>query len=399
MYVAGAAARVGRRRHRNGGEHVSVERVVKFANQQRFGDTAVWGVDRSADPQGRESFVPTEFIMETSRVVYIAGEGRSGGTLLGQILDGLSDLVYVGELRNIWHEALEQNDPCGCGERFRNCEFWRAVIEKAFGSFERLDVREMLNMHRSMARERFTPMLMLLNRVPADLLGSKLPRAYEDTLSRLYRSISEVAGKSVVVDSSREPSQALVLARIPSIDLRVLHLVRDSRAVAFSYSRRKAQFPNDNGSQRRKPVLTSSASRTLEFDEDGVQRILRRQGAVASALWWNWRNAWISGIPHLRRRRIPYTRLRYEDLVQDPRNAIAGVFEQLELGEADLSLIDGPNVKLRVNHAISGNPVKFNSGGIALRIDDEWRRAMRERDRKAVGVITGRLMRQYGYSI
>src|ERR1019366_778123 len=274
MYPVGAAAWVGRRRSCDGGEHVFVERVVKSGNKQRFGDTAIWGVDRSANPQGRESFVPTDFIMEASRVVFIAGEGRSGGTLLGQILDGLSDSVYVGELRNIWHEAFEQNEPCGCGERFRHCEFWRAVVEKAFGSFERLDVRAMLNMHRLLARERYTPLLMLLNRVPAELLGGKLRRAYEDALSRLYSAIREVAGKSVVVDSSREASQALVLARIPSIDLRVLHLVRDSRAVAFSYSRRKAQFRADNAPQHHKPVLTSNASRTLAFDEDGIQRIL-----------------------------------------------------------------------------------------------------------------------------
>src|ERR1019366_6712916 len=166
--------------------------------------------------------------------------------------------------------------------------------------------RAMLNMHRLLARERYTPLLMLLNRVPAELLGGKLRRAYEDALSRLYSAIREVAGKSVVVDSSREASQALVLARIPSIDLRVLHLVRDSRAVAFSYSRRKAQFRADNAPQHHKPVLTSNASRTLAFDEDGIQRILPRRGAVASALQWTWRNAWASGIPHLRRRRIPY---------------------------------------------------------------------------------------------
>ena len=82
--------------------------------------------------------------MQASRVVFIAGDGRSGGTLLGQILDGLSDSVYIGELKNIWHESFEQNEPCGCGERFRNCEFWRAVVEKTFGSFERLDLRAML---------------------------------------------------------------------------------------------------------------------------------------------------------------------------------------------------------------------------------------------------------------
>ena len=280
-----------------------------------------------------------------------------------------------------------------------HCEFWRAVVEKAFGSFEQLDVSAMLSMHKSLARERYTPMLMLLNRVPAELLG-ELPRAYEDALGTLYRAIREVAGKSVVVDSSREVAQALVLARIPSIDLRVLHIVRDSRAVAFSNSRRKPLFPllrDDNASQHRKPVSTSSAK--LAFDEDGTTRIMPRPGAVASALWWTWRNAWASAIPHLDRRPIPYTRLRYEDLVRDPREAIAGVFEQLELGEADLSLIHGPNVKLRVNHALNGNPVKFNSRGVDLRIDDEWRGAMRERDRKLVSVITSPLMRRYGYVI
>src|SRR5208283_1457698 len=124
MYPTGAAPRVGRRRTCHRGEHVFVERVVTLGNEQRFRDTAT-SADRSAD------------IMQAGRVVFIAGDGRSGGTLLGQILDGLSDSVYIGELKNIWHESFEQNEPCGCGERFRHCEFWRAVVEKTFGSFER----------------------------------------------------------------------------------------------------------------------------------------------------------------------------------------------------------------------------------------------------------------------
>jgi len=338
--------------------------------------------------------------MQAGRVVFIAGDGRSGGTLLGQILDGLSDSVYVGELKNIWHESFEQNEPCGCGERFRHCEFWRAVVEKTFGSFERLDLRAMLRMHMSVARERYIPMLMLLNRVPAELFGSKLPRAYEDVLSRLYGAIREVSGKSVVVDSSREVSQALVLARIPSIDLKVLHLVRDSRAVAFSNSRRKPQFGDDIASPVRKRMLSSSASRKLPLDEDGIRRMLPRRGAVASALVWTWRNASASGIPHLRRRsKIPYARLLYEDLVRDPREAIVRALDQLELGRPDLSMIQDTYVKLGINHAISGNPVKFNSGGVDLRLDDEWRAAMRERDRRTVTLLTSPLMRRYGYAI
>ena len=401
MRSIGAAVRLGRRRSCNRGEHVFVERVVKSRYAQRFGDTAICGVDRLANPQSRDSLPPTNFVMQAGRVVFIAGDGRSGGTLLGQILDGLSDSVYVGELKNIWHESFEQNEPCGCGERFRHCEFWRAVVEKTFGSFERLDLRAMLRMHMSVARERYIPMLMLLNRVPAELFGSKLPRAYEDVLSRLYGAIREVAGKSVVVDSSREVSQALVLARIPSIDLKVLHLVRDSRAVAFSNSRRKPQFGDDIASPVRKPMLSFERKQETPFGRGWHPRGC----CPGEGLWqarWSGLGAMrrLQAIPHLRRRsKIPYARLLYEDLVRDPREAIVRALDQLELGRPDLSMIQGTYVKLGVNHAISGNPVKFNSGGVDLRIDDEWRAAMRERDRRTVTLLTSPLMRRYGYAI
>ena len=338
--------------------------------------------------------------METSRVIYIAGDGRSGGTLLGQILNGLSDSVYAGELRNIWHEAFEQNEPCGCGEHFRRCEFWRAVVEKAFGSFDSLDVRAMLKMHRAIARERFTPMLVLMKRVPADLFGSKLRAAYEDALKRLYGAIRAVACKNIVVDSSREVSQALLLARIPGIDLRVLHLVRDSRAVAFSNGRRKPIFVDTDATRNGKLKWVSAASRKLAFDKDGNTRILRQQGALTSALYWTWRNGWASSISRaISGRSIPYSRVRYEDLVRDPIRTIGDAMDQLLLGRPNLPMIQGTRVNLGVNHAISANPVKFNSGGVELRMDDEWRVAMPPRDRRTVTFITSRLMRQYGYGI
>ena len=52
------------------------------------------------------------------RVVYIAGWGRSGSTLLELILDTLPGWRATGELRCLWEAGLRRNQLCGCGARF-----------------------------------------------------------------------------------------------------------------------------------------------------------------------------------------------------------------------------------------------------------------------------------------
>src|SRR5439155_1372151 len=41
-----------------------------------------------------------------------------------------------------------------------------------------------------------------------------------------------------VIDSSKAPSSAFVLRRVPTIDLEAIHLIRDSRGVAYSWAKR-----------------------------------------------------------------------------------------------------------------------------------------------------------------
>src|ERR1022692_3637443 len=60
---------------------------------------------------------------------------------------------------------------------------------------------------------------------------------YISYYARLYAAIIKVSGCELVVDSSKHPSLAHCLRWLPDVDLRVLHLVRDSRAVAYSWSR------------------------------------------------------------------------------------------------------------------------------------------------------------------
>ena len=55
--------------------------------------------------------------------------------------------------------------------------------------------------------------------------------------ARTYAAIAQVSGRRVVIDSSKHASLAFCLSTSPALDLRVVHVIRDSRAVAYSWSR------------------------------------------------------------------------------------------------------------------------------------------------------------------
>ena len=69
-------------------------------------------------------------------VLYIAGPGRSGSTLLDLVLGQVDGVVSIGELRNLWYAGFHGAWPCGCGKPVTECPFWSAVLARAFGSVE-----------------------------------------------------------------------------------------------------------------------------------------------------------------------------------------------------------------------------------------------------------------------
>src|SRR5262249_10181123 len=76
-------------------------------------------------------------------------------------------------------------------------------------------------------------------RVLSGGLGSDVRRAHAGTMARTYRAIAEVTGSRVIVDSTKIPGEAVLLPSGAGIDPLYLHLVRDPRAVAHSWSRQK----------------------------------------------------------------------------------------------------------------------------------------------------------------
>lgn len=52
---------------------------------------------------------------------------------------------------------------------------------------------------------------------------------------------------------------------------------------------------------------------------------------------------------------------------------------------------------LHPNHIVAGNPSRFTTGSVTLRVDDEWRSRLPRRDQLLVQLATGPLMMRYGY--
>jgi hypothetical protein len=301
------------------------------------------------------------------RVLYIAGSGRSGSTIIGNILGQIDGFFNVGELRYIWDRSMIENRLCGCGTAFLKCGVWKKILQNAYGGVQQVDVQDTIRL-REKARTRHLP-LMLLHGGEKQLM----PRLgkYWTILENLYRSIQSVTDCRVIVDTSKMPSYAWVLNKIPLIDLYIVHLIRDPRGYAYSWLRKKRQ------PDRRKHAYMPT-----------------RNSLRSSILW----NVWNLAIEVLWRN-FPdrYMRIRYEDFVREPRKAVKKILKLIHENPVFLPFLDDNKVVLDVNHTTTGNPNRLQTGTVELRPDAEWKEHMRKKDKAIVTFLSWPLLLRYGY--
>jgi hypothetical protein len=274
-------------------------------------------------------------------LLYVFGSGRSGSTLVTMLLGGHPQILALGELSTL----VTRSDPTAApfrdddafGPKVRH--FWQGVrecYESTGQSWASLD----LTHPRLRQAVGWSP-----GRIDAWARRTQL----------VIECARQQAPMPVVVDSTKEPARVLLLARSGLFRLRVLHLMRDGRAVAQSYVRRWNRF----GAGVRNWMLASVTAPALR----------RHVG----------RHRWL--------------RLRYEYFAQDPVGALTTItnFVGLRYDPVMLKFHSYPYLGLR------GNPNVRGGAEEVIRLDERWRTEMTAARRAAFGVVGGWLNKLYGY--
>ncbi|MFL6128871.1 MAG: sulfotransferase [Mycobacteriales bacterium] len=299
--------------------------------------------------------------MDPLTILCITGWCRNGSTIVGNVLNEVPGLFHVGELHFLWKNSVGRgaNSSCGCGRHLTGCPVWSQILPvgRPAGMSPEAHADEVIRRQRSCVRTRHT--WRVLHR---GLDGPDI-RAHAELMTRVYHAAAERTGARVVVDTTKIPGEAALLPYLEGTETYFVHLVRDPRAVAQSWSQEKQYCY----------VMPSRTS---------------------TAYWYGFN---LAAAAILRRHRERSLFLRYEDFMADPAGTIDSL---LRLCGADPAAnpVRGRTVELHTNHTVTGNPDRFVTGPTVLReSDDSWRTALPASAKLAAVTLSWPLFSRYGY--
>ena len=301
------------------------------------------------------------------QVLYVAGIPRTGSTVLGQALANLDDVTFVGELNFFWRR-FANSELCSCGAPLPDCPFWSQVVDKALGEGAVRLAPGIADLERRVMRRRG-----VLSILP---IGSRVwmtqhVRKILTLRAELYRAIGEVTGADWVLDAGKEPVYGSLIARIENCTLNTIHLVRDPRGVAYSWTKRVRSDSEPRDMPRRGPLATSASWL--------VQNLVIQFG--------------------LQRLSSSYIRVRYEDLASglaEVVNVIAANAGADPLPAGSTAILGKPGDI----HLVAGNPGVRRAGTVSrMSLDEEWRTSLSASQQRLVTAICAILMIPYGYRV
>jgi hypothetical protein len=347
------------------------------------------------------------------QLVYIAGSGHSGSTLLDMCLGGHDQISSLGEVHTLSisshldpHSRISDDlDPrkleaatkrilsarneyqvhlCCCGVVVPTCSFWTKVANELqamlgvddpniLGTFPITESRHMDFVDKGETWELSDPkaytyrlrlndaamvvgarsLWKLLSRVSPQV---KEYRTIINNSLTLYEAARRAHKTPIIVDSTKNPIRMKGFYFMSPKNLRVIHLVRDGRAVSLSRMKRQ------NFSMRESARIWKQENRKHWL----VRRTMRD---------------------------AQFTRVHYEDLCRDPEKELRKICTVLGV-EYQSSMLD-----FRVErHNLGGNSMRFRSHEREIHLDEKWRRELKPDDLRDFEEIAGDLNRALGYT-
>lgn len=284
------------------------------------------------------------------RVIYIAGWMRSGTTLLAQMAGALEGAVCLGELSGVWR-AARLGHRCSCGHPLDECCLWGHVLStiRDEEGWQTSEWDQLAKLFQTTMRTRHAKQLASLHPDRPAEWPADVARCVH-LLSTIAREVQTRTGAVAIVDSSKLAPGFLLWRLVPEVDLHVVHIIRDPRAVACS------------------------ERRSLEVDQPAGDGPPPGRTLLKSAAYWAIFNVairWWSG------RLCSYQTLTYEGLTAAPLETLNNVGCMVGLGH------DGRTI-IRPGHTAVGNPARFGGAGRSIQPDLRWKR---ELSRRSQGLI------------
>lgn len=317
-------------------------------------------------------------------LIYIAGSGHSGSTLLNMLLDSHEEISGLGEIHRFSLAIKNDIKPllCSCGKTVLVCPFWVEIIDTLLDDYsisrgELNDFRtttadfmprdvdsQYLNKSNN---EKLYP--ISLNRI-AMVIGSfwlwnMVKRispevnanyaAIQNSL-HLFDAVRKAKGTPIIVDSTKNPTRLKGLFLLKDGNLFIIHLIRDGRAVCYSRMRREAVSMEESAK------IWLAEQRKLHLVMHDIPE---------SAIY----------------------KIHYEELAANPEEVLEKICEKLKIPYQPEMV----NFRSRSGHILGGNPMRFQSEETDIRIDLEWKDKLTSVDLAIFEDIAGNINRKYGY--
>ncbi|MGW8369152.1 MAG: sulfotransferase family protein [Gammaproteobacteria bacterium] len=316
------------------------------------------------------------------KLLYLVSSPHGGSTLLSLVLARHSAASNLGEF-TFMPKVLANRESCTCGVPVVECPHFaklfaairdRCAVDLTTAPYDLYLGDAIKDRHGSgLVDEKYQTSYRKLAaklRGAADtaaLLGTRraaslrllTPRAINKAVANtllVYRLAAQAWGNELLVDASKLPRMAPRVYLEAPDEVRVLHLVRDSRSVVTSRMRYM-----------------------------GPERAARRWNHYHSVAV-NVLDRWVA--PEARRR------LRYEDFVAAPERELRALCDWLELEYEDSMLDFSIPVEL---HSSGGNPARFDLSKGIHPAEERWRTQLSAEQLAAVMRRTGELNRRFGY--
>lgn len=302
--------------------------------------------------------------MKRIKYIYLLSAPHSGSTLFACILGCHDKIATVGEFGT----NFPSTGLCSCGEQYKDCHFWNQLLSEYHQKHgEKLTVGN-LGINLGLSSSSFFYELYhhlfpyyLVDKIRDVIYYFSLYR--KAAILSLEKSIKlidillKMTKKEIFFDSTKNPLQIRFLSAHPLVDLKVIYLVRDGRAVTWS--------------------LISKENWTLDQ-------------SVKSWLWAN-RN-----IERVNKNYVPSNgilNIKFEEFCHEPEKNISKILNFIGTDPH----LEIKSIRESGLHII-GNRMRHTFDGTIRKPDESWRKNLSKKQLDYFEKKAGWLNRKFGYS-